>query len=138
MALPERIGKVLKLSWVSQKAPVEFAEDLNDIYCRFNQRDFCLERSALNTEILDQSGFVSNISVQIEDVERVFKGSGPDKVSGRLLKTCFRELSGVFCDLINQSLKKTQHPEPSGNQVSSALFLKLPIHAVKMTFVLLP
>lgn len=86
----------------TEQTPVEFAEDLNDFYCRFDQRDFCLERSALNTELLDQSVFVSNISIQIEDVERVFQGIkpskalDPDKISGCLLKTCFRAVCGVF------------------------------------------
>lgn len=82
----------------SEQTPAEFAEDLNNFYCQFDQRDFCLERSTLNTGLLDQSVFVSNISMQIEDVERVFKGIksnktlGPDKISGCQLKTCFREL----------------------------------------------
>ena len=51
-----------------------------------------------------------------ETVEKVFRGvspnkaPGPDAIGGRVLKLCSTELSSVFCDIFNDSLKTSIVP----------------------------
>jgi hypothetical protein len=67
--------------------------------------------------LTDNSVSTAAFAVQREDVEKVFRGvnpskaAGPDRISGRLLKTCCRGLSGAFCGLFNHSL--AQHSVPA-------------------------
>ena len=76
-----------------------------------------METEALMNELTDNSVSTAAFAVQREDVENVFKGlnpckaAGPDRISGRLLKTCCRGLSGAFCGLFNHSL--AQHSVPA-------------------------
>lgn len=88
----------------------ELANALNYFYCRFDNVDFSKEIQELNFKLMDDQHF----NIDLQDVEKAFrlvkanKSPGPDSICGRLLKSCAKELSPVFHEIYNKSLK-TQH-----------------------------
>ena len=101
---------------MNDKERKEQAESLNDFYCRFDCSDFSAEREEVISclrESLDKSDVPV---IERESVERTFrnidtrKAAGPDNISGRIIKTCCKELSGVFCDIFNKSIETHSIP----------------------------
>ncbi|GFR81465.1 reverse transcriptase [Elysia marginata] len=87
----------------------EYANKLNQFYARFDVHDF---RNTTELKIKDiLNGLVEgqDFVVQENDVRReleklnVRKACGPDGLSGRLLKSCYQELSGIFTILFNSN-----------------------------------
>ena len=74
----------------------EFATDLNTFYCRFDCNDFEVEMNCAN--LLPEHTF----EILRDDVASVFKNvkvnkaAGPDKITGKVIKTCHVQLCGVF------------------------------------------
>ncbi len=91
------------------------ANELNDFYCRFEVRDFSQEQKIA----LDALSVLDSFKVTIDQhmVERLFsrvcpsKASGPDGISGRLLKSCSEELAEAWCPIYQKSLDT--HTVPS-------------------------
>lgn len=112
MVMPGKHGRVLRY-WQT-----DFAEELNYFYCRFQQSSHSTERKALMDELSIKSLSAAAVVIQREDVEKAFKrvnsskAPGPDNISGRLLNTCYRQLSGIFCELFNRSLAQHSVPAP--------------------------
>ena len=86
----------------------EWAEELNNFYCRFEKHD---DDPVLPTDL------VASCSLQEDDVRKAFQGmkankaQGPDGISPRLLKSCAQELSLVFTPLFNRSLQECKVPK---------------------------
>ena len=55
----------------TEQSPTEFAEDLNNFYCRFEQKDLSTETKALMNELTDNSVSTAAFAVLREDVENV-------------------------------------------------------------------
>ena len=103
-----------------QKKPVQatdeakLAEDLNTFYTRFDKRDFHMEQERVMSETQSRSSHP--VVVSDEDVRACFRKvnprstTGPDKVSGRMLKECSESLALVFTKLIQMSLDKSYIP----------------------------
>ena len=97
---------------------VEFAENLNSFYCRFDTHNFTQEREELTTNLNILCNAVSDTNIELHprEVDRVFKRTnphkapGPDNISGRLLKVCHEQLAEVFCCLFNRSLSEHSIP----------------------------
>ena len=96
----------------------EFVEDLNKFYCRFDVHDFTKEKEEICEALAEQAEKWVVPEVTVEEVEKVFrnvnpnKASGPDSISGKIIKTFSRELAPVYCDLYNKTL--TSHQIPDG------------------------
>ena len=94
----------------------EWAEGLNEFYCRFDTIDFTKERERVCERLAECAKDDEMPMIEKDTVEKVFgninpnKAPGPDKISGKLLKACKNELSQVYCDLYNQSLQSHSIP----------------------------
>ena len=107
---------VQKDDGMNDKERKEQAESLNNFYCRFDCSDFSAEREEV-ISCLRESADESDVPViERESVEKTFrnidtgKAAGPDNISGRVIKTCWKELAGVFCDIFNKSLETHSVP----------------------------
>ena len=94
----------------------EQAESLNEFYCRFDQADFYAEREEVTSDLRKIASESGVPMIERETVERTFKNidtskaAGSDNISGRVIKLCFKELAGVFCEIFNKSLKTHSVP----------------------------
>ena len=92
-----------------------FANSLNDFYCRFEREDL---KEELDSALRDLRGRAENLDddqvdfeIDAEVVEKEFrklnirKAVGPDGISGRLLRFCCSELSQIFSILFSWSLR---------------------------------
>lgn len=83
------------------------ANELNDFDCRFDVSEFPQEQdTALDAwSVLDYPKTI----IDQHMVERLFphvrpnKASGPDGISGRILKSCSRELAEAWCPIYQKS-----------------------------------
>ena len=95
----------------------EFVEDLNKFYCQFDVHDFTKEKEEICEALEEQAENWAVPEVTVEEVEKVFrnvnpnKASGPDSISGKIIKTFSRELAPVYCDLYNKTLTSHQIPD---------------------------
>lgn len=96
------------------------ANELNDFYCRFEVRDFSQEQETPVQNYASQAQISSvsdSITIDQHMVERLFsrvcssKASGPDGISGRLLKSCSEELAEAWCPIYQKYLDT--HTVPS-------------------------
>ena len=95
------------------KTNVEYANELNYFYNRFDQHDFSAERDNLQQLFLNVD---SDFTVTEGEVCRHFsrlnssKAAGPDKISPRVLKQCAIQLANIFTVIYNQSFKTQYIP----------------------------
>lgn len=88
----------------------ELANSLNQFFNRFDTLDFRNEIQDLRNKFEDNQ----YSEIDQKSVEKAFssvkvtKSHGPDKICGRLLKFCAKELSPIFHFIFNKSLQ-TQH-----------------------------
>ena len=92
----------------------DFAEKLNDFYCRFDKHDFKTELTDVLDEVRTLSpGVVADPAadeITTECVEKVLskvkvrKAAGPDNLSGRVLRVCCSQLAPVFAKIFNLSV----------------------------------
>ena len=93
---------------------IEYANDLNTFYSRFDRFDFFHQITNIKLDLQNNDTKLSEIKQS--EVERVFKkvniykASGPDRISGRVLKSCYTELSSVFTFMFNLSLSTGKIP----------------------------
>ena len=107
-------NKSQQTTTMSKDDRIKHANSLNDFYCRFERDDledklFMLSvRKELNDKIVsdtENTDFVIHSSV-VEPILRkqnVNKAVGPDRISGKLVKTCAAQLSYVFSMLFSWS-----------------------------------
>ena len=97
----------------SKKTDSELADEMNDFYARFDTHDFSAEHSSIRETV---STADSDITIDEEAVLYRFKtinqrkSSGPDNVSGRLLKSCAEQLCGIFRFIFQMSLNLQKVP----------------------------
>ena len=97
-----------KQSFGNVDDPSNVANELNEFYCRFNTRDFSDVIEAQKEELLCSPD--EPVRVEERDVYLQFskintrKASGPDLISGKVLRNCARELSSPFRSLFQMSL----------------------------------
>ena len=95
-----------------------FLSDLNNFYARFDNNDF----TGVNRELGETLKKITLLLMRktildITAVERSLKGlkasksAGLDRLGGKVLKSCFRELSPVFRDLFQWSLDTFTIPQ---------------------------
>ena len=95
----------------------EFVEDLNKFHCRLDVHDFTKEKEEICEALEEQAEQWVVPEVTVEEVEKVFrnvnpnKASGPDSISGKIIKTFSREHAPVYCDLQNKTLTIHQIPD---------------------------
>ena len=90
--------------------PMDFANDLNQFYTRFDIHDFSKELNTMRETLSDNVNDTHNIQLSVSTVEKLFrtvktnKALGPDRVSGKILKFCSKQLAPVFHNLFEWSL----------------------------------
>ena len=78
------------------------AERMNAFYCRFDIESNREERQDECVKMLIKSQNEEIPSIEIKTVDKIFsainsrKAPGSDNISVKVLKLCFKELSGVF------------------------------------------
>ena len=90
---------------------VEYANNLNQFYSRFDCHDFRLEHDVRKKE-LDEKRTDETVKVVIEDNQvletlknlKRNKAPGPDGINSNVLKFCAYELYHIFCVIFNMSL----------------------------------
>ena len=92
---------------------IELSNAFIVFYNRFDAVDFSNTTQELEDMLVDTQHF----KIEQEEVEKAFlkikvnKSHGPDKICGRLLKSCAVHLSHVFNYILNMSLKEQHLPE---------------------------
>ena len=87
----------------------EYADELNAFYARFDEHDFRNECSVLK-RIVSCTDDPLLVFDELE-VKKMFSGvnanksQGPDQISGKIIKTCYDELSYIFCYIFNMSFR---------------------------------
>ena len=90
---------------------LDYANQLNKFYCRFDNHDFSSELNCLNGSLSDKHINFECPSISYDDVYRVFgslkgnKACGPDRIKSTTLKMCRESLSYVYTYIFNRSLQ---------------------------------
>ena len=107
----------------------EFAQNLNEFYCRFDRNDVQKCNQWLDELIPRESIPRSDrLLLDVDKVRRVLdsvktnKSMGPDGLSGKILNSCSQQLSLVFCKLFQWSLDTSKVP----NIWKSATIIPIP------------
>ena len=85
-----------------------FAKDLNKFYARFDSVDFSQTLVDLRNNMSSMADPNNCIEISVNDVMQTLdkidtkKACGPDKLSGRLLKTCRNSLSSIYIHFMFQ------------------------------------
>ena len=106
---------------------MQLADELNKFYLRFNVDVFNDKISNMRELVRDTSApdidlsYVTNLLKQT----KVNKSPGPDNISGRVLKSCASQLSGILKVIFTQSLQLQTVPKV-WKQLSPLLKQKAP------------
>ncbi|XP_071953435.1 uncharacterized protein [Antedon mediterranea] len=102
----------------SGSRPLDFANKLNIFFNRFDNDDQINNTNdndvKLNLELNTTKSDVPEFDLL--SVEKVFKGvkpnkaAGSDKLTGNILKSCYKQLAPIFCRLFNWSLSSSCVP----------------------------
>ena len=94
---------------------VEYANDLNNFYNRFDKHDFSVEHSGIRNSLFNRP--INNmLKITEAEVCREFskkdpsKAAGPDGLSPKILKLCSSQLAYVFACIFNTSFKTKSVP----------------------------
>ena len=107
-------GQSKKKTEIKVKNEPQYANDLNTFYSRFDKFDFKDKCKQLEYDLRHNND--DQIEVNESDVCLSFRGlnlhkaSGPDKICGNVLRSCFYELAGIFTTLFNLSLRQSNIP----------------------------
>ena len=102
----------------SDVEPMTFVNDLNVFFNRFDVTDFSVELQDVKSLLINDinENDIDRIEVCKSDVERLFKctkpnkASGPDLISGKILKMFYIELAPIFTHLFEWSLNSYTVP----------------------------
>jgi hypothetical protein len=92
------------------------ADRLNMFYARFDCTDFSWERQQLTQQLMERVTLEDQITVTEQEVynnlNRICtnKATGPDKVSGVIIKRCASSLQTIFSCIFNMSLSMCRFP----------------------------
>ena len=92
------------------------ADRLNHFYARFDNKDFSSTHHAMKNELLKQIPKEPPITVTQSDVYFILKSintnksTGPDKISGRIIKQCVTSLLPIIHNIFNISLRLCKMP----------------------------
>ncbi len=95
------------LKLVGYKSDIQLAQEFNTCYTRFDVEDFTSETNELrNTTMCNTecNFFNQQDVINVFKKSKVGKSSGPDKIGGRLLKTCADQLGPVFYNIFQKLL----------------------------------
>ena len=87
---------------------------MNEFYSRYDTHDFTKECHELLQELKDKND--PTPAITLSDVNSALskinasKAPGPDHVSGKVLKECRLQLSGILGDIFQQSVDTQQIP----------------------------
>lgn len=90
---------------------LDYSNELNAFYCRFDCQDFKKEQTSLkdNLSLLSvqsEKVYVSELEVRNEFKKlKLGKASGPDKITPLILKYCSEQLCSIFCFIYNHTLE---------------------------------
>ena len=115
-----------------QKATVEYVNDLNKFYNRFDRHEFskCADHVKRNA-FGNNSHFVCTNEQTRKEFNRLSpsKAAGPDGISPKVLKMCSSQLCEIFCTIFNLSFQSGVVPDiwktscivpvPKNNKVGS-------------------
>ena len=97
-----------------QKATVEYVNDLNKFYNRFNRHEFskCVDHVKRNA-FGNNSHFVCTNEQTRKEFNRLrpSKAAGPDGISPKVLKMCSSQLCEIFCTIFNLSFQSGVVPD---------------------------
>ena len=94
----------------------DFANELNNFYCRFDSQDFTQENDLLKDSLKINADH-DIILIDEIDVNNMFSGlkinkaSGPDSVGNIILKICSHQLSGIFTKIFQLTLDRGVIPQ---------------------------
>ena len=94
-------------------------DELNNFYCRFDDKDFSGEIKRVQEEVqnLSRCADVDRLIFTEDEVKRALvntnprKAPGPDGIKGRVLQTCASELCSVLCTFFNRSIAEGKVPD---------------------------
>ena len=99
--------------YCSDSNSTEFANDSNTFYCRFDCHNFEVERicAVQYANLLPEHTFkISYQASQCFKNLKVNKAAGPDKITGKLIKTCHLQLCSVFLILFQLCVELGEIP----------------------------
>ena len=88
----------------------KYVEELNTFYARFDSFDFSDKVNSLKNDLSNSSNDFKALEIEQHEVLISFnclktnKACGPDGLTGRVLKSCARELSFIYTYIFNMSL----------------------------------
>ena len=92
------------------------ADRLNEFYARFDSSDHSYEREQLKQKLIQTALNEDEISITENEVFTAFrnictkKASGPDKISGNIIKNCASSLCSIFYYIFNTSISIGKFP----------------------------
>ena len=90
----------------------EYADELNKFYCRFDCFDFSKQHCELRESLRERSSQAEKIEINESSVLSQFrkvnvnKACGPDKIKGRILRSCCEQLASIYTFIFNVSLRE--------------------------------
>jgi hypothetical protein len=104
---------------LTEEERTDFSNNLNDFYCRFERDDLEDELSSVMRDLqgrVGEGGVSYDLEIHDTCVESLFKklnprkAVGPDRVCGKLLRSCATQLCFVFSQLFSWSLRDSVVP----------------------------
>ena len=88
----------------------KYVEELNKFYARFDSFDFSEKVNNIKNDLSNSDSDYNTLEIKEYEVLKSFnclktnKACGPDGLTGRVLKSCAKELSFIFTYTFNMSL----------------------------------
>ena len=95
---------------------LQFCNELNTYYTRFDKYDFALERSCICQFHRNKAQIEPSIVIDVDDVIRSLKcvklgkAPGPDRIAANVVKLCSEPLAGILCKIYQQSITSGEIP----------------------------
>ena len=103
-----------KKSKAQPENTLQFCNDMNQFFTRFDKFDFTTECKTLLDSLSLQNS--TRIVISERDVERTLKAvkigkaAGPDKINGKVLKLCAQTLAPIFTQIFQKSMDTNKIP----------------------------
>ena len=95
----------------------KYVEELNNFYARFDSFDFSDKINIIKNDLSNSANDFNTLKIEEHEVLISFnclktnKACGPDGLTGRVLKSCARELSFIYTYIFNMSLSTNIIPD---------------------------